>query len=59
LSVYDSQFLEAINLFPQYGYKKEVLDLIQNALKSNNIVLKIAGRCAVILLATIIENDNA
>jgi len=51
-------YLDAVNQFFDYGFPRQQIDLIEAALESNSPVLRVAGKCAVILIASFYELDN-
>lgn len=51
-------YLDAANQLFDYGLPRRQIDLLEAALESNSPVLRVAGKCAVILIASLYELDN-
>ena len=57
LSYLNTDFVSSVNTFSKYGVQSQHLALITAALESNSPIVRVAGKCAVILLASFIELD--
>ena len=44
-----------LNPMVPYGVQPQQIEIVRNALKSSNPILRVAGKCATIVLATLIE----
>ena len=55
LSTFTVDFKAGANILLDYGFPKESNELLQVALSSNSPISRMAGRCAVLLIATVIE----
>jgi hypothetical protein len=51
-------YLEGAKSLLRYGLPQQQIDLLVSALTSNNPVLRVAGKCATVLVASYIELDN-
>lgn len=54
----NSFYLDAAKLLADYGLIKQQVDLLVSQLNSNSSILRVAGKCATILAATLIEMDR-
>jgi hypothetical protein len=50
-------FVDAAKLLFDYGLAKQHVDFLVAALNSNSVIMRVSGKCAVILLASFIEMD--
>jgi hypothetical protein len=55
LDFYQKEFIAGMPALRQAGVSLTYLELIYNALRSNNAILRIAGYCSFILLVSILE----
>jgi hypothetical protein len=58
LRQYDLMYEEVANSFRSYGLNKDYGDKFVAALKSSNAVLRVAARCAIVVMAANIEMRN-
>lgn len=61
LKVFDQFYTQVVDSLQKYNVSRQHLTLIREGLKSNNAIMRVAARCAVILLVTYVEFglDNA
>lgn len=55
LDFYQKEFIAGMPALRQAGVSLTYLELIYNALRSNNAILRVAGYCSFILLVSILE----
>jgi len=51
-------YLEAATSLKTYGLPQQQVDLLTTALNSNSPIIRVAGKCAVVLVASYLELDN-
>lgn len=61
LKVFDQFYPKVVDSLQGYNVSKQHLALIREGLKANNAIMRVAARCAVVLLVTYVEYglDNA
>jgi len=53
---YEDQFYtQVLSTFARYGTRPQHVDLISDALKSNSAIMRVAARCAIVLMVAYIE----
>lgn len=53
---YEDQFYsQVLSHFTEYGTRSQHVDLISAALKSNSAIMRVAARCAIVLMVAYIE----
>jgi hypothetical protein len=53
---YEDQFYkQVLGTFARYGTRPQHVDLISDALKSNSAIMRVAARCAIVLMVAYIE----
>lgn len=57
LGFLNQEFLEALTAFKKYNIPRQHLDLLSAAITSHSPVVRVAGKCAMLLLASYIEMD--
>lgn len=55
VGVYDDFYGKVLSQFTLYGVSRQHIGLISDALKSKNAILRVAARCAVVLMVAYIE----
>jgi len=57
ISAMPVSYVKGARQLKNYGTSQPTIDLILGALESNSAIMRVAGRCAVVLLCTLIEMD--
>lgn len=57
LKVYNIFYSQVSSKFTAYGVRSQHVTLIQDALKSNSAIMRVAARCAVVLMVAYVETS--
>jgi hypothetical protein len=57
LRVFDPFYVKVLGQFAEYGVNPRHVELISNGLVSNSAIMRVASRCAIVLMVAFIELD--